>query len=275
MAWMMDEYSKLNGAYSPGVVTGKPLAIGGSEGRNSATGFGVAVTVRRALQHLGLDPAHCSASIQGFGNVGKHAALAFKNLLGGTVKAVSCWSPEERRAITYTHPNGVDPAFLDTITDNYGTIDNKRAEQAGYRLEDGDAWLSQDVDVLIPGAVEGVINARTVHQIKDTVRLIAEAANGPTTPEADAVLAGAGMFVIPDILCNSGGVTCSYFESVQNDTNYYWSPEEVEQRLQHRMTVAFDSVLRMAESRKVYMRDAAYMIAIDRVVQAMTLRGWL
>jgi glutamate dehydrogenase (NAD(P)+) len=275
MAWMMDEYSKLVGTHVPGVVTGKPVGIGGSKGRSSATGMGVTIAVRRALKHLGIASQECTASVQGFGNVGQHAALGFQRVLGGKVLAISCWCPKDRCAYTFSKDDGVDPKFLQSITDTHGTIDRQRAVEAGYEVQDGNAWLSKDVDVLIPAAVEGVITGRTVQRISEQVRVLAEAANGPTTPEADQVLRQSQVFVIPDILCNAGGVICSYFEGVQNETNYYWTLGEVQQRLAQRMTTAFDSVLEMAERRQAYMRDAAYMIAIERVVYAMGTRGWV
>ena len=162
-----------------------------------------------------------------------------------------------------------------TITDQYGTINKDKAQDAGYTIEDGDAWISKDVDVLIPAALEGQINAESVQKISKQVKILAEAANGPTTPEADAVLEQNGVFVIPDFLCNAGGVTVSYFEGVQNDQNFYWSREEVLERLNQKMTDAFKSVLDMALSKKVYTRDAAYMVSIDKVVKAMRLRGWI
>jgi glutamate dehydrogenase (NAD(P)+) len=157
----------------------------------------------------------------------------------------------------------------------YGTIDKDRAAAAGYVIEDGDVWITKDVDVLIPAALEGQINGETVKRISDRVRLVAEGANGPTTPEADEVLKGNGIFVIPDFLCNAGGVTVSYFESVQNDMNYYWTKEEVLRSLDTKITQAFNGVVELAKSEQVYMRDAAYMVAINRVVKAMELRGWL
>jgi glutamate dehydrogenase len=275
MAWMMDEYSRLVGRYSPGVITGKPLGTGGSEGRKSATGVGVVVSVQQALEHLGIEPTRCSASVQGFGNVGQYAAIGFVEMLGGKVAAVSCWSPREHRSYTVCKHGGADPRFLQSITDAYGTVDIGQATAAGYSIEDGDAWLSKDVDVLIPAAIEGSITAETVHKISPHVRVLAEAANGPTTSKADAVLAKSDIFVIPDLLCNSGGVICSYFEGVQNESNYYWTAEEVNARLVPKMTGAFHSVLDMAQGRNVYMRDAAQMIAVDRVVKTMEARGWL
>ncbi len=165
--------------------------------------------------------------------------------------------------------------FLQSITDVYGTIEKERALEADYQLEDGEEWITKDADVLIPGALEGQINAETVQRMSDRVKLIAEGANGPTTPEADEVLKNNEVFVIPDFLCNAGGVTVSYFESVQNDMNYYWTKDEVLKHLDTKITQAFNSVLEMAEGEGVFMRDAAYMVAINRVVQAMELRGWL
>jgi glutamate dehydrogenase (NAD(P)+) len=274
MAWMMDEYSKLAGQYSPSVVTGKPLSAGGSEGRTSATGVGVVVHVQEALRHLGIDPKTCTASIQGFGNVGQYTARAFQEL-GGKVVAISFWSNKDKRSYTLTKADGADAQFLMSVTDQFGTVDYQKAVAAGYGLEDGAAWLSKDVDVLIPAATEGVITGETVKQISSHVKVLAEAANGPTTPEADQVLSKSKVFLIPDFLCNAGGVVTSYFEGVQNDQNYYWSPEEVNEKLTFKMSRAFHSVLDMSKKRGVYMRNAAYMIAIDRVVQAMKARGWI
>jgi glutamate dehydrogenase (NAD(P)+) len=275
MGWMMDEYSKLVGQYTPGVITGKPVGGGGSLGRTEATGFGVIYAVREAMHHLKLDPAKSVAGLQGFGNVSQYAAIGFVELLGGKVACVSCWDREDRTAYTFSHKNGVNPRFLQSITDQYGTIDKEKAREAGYEIEDGDAWITKDVDVLIPGALEGQVNGESVKRLSSRVRIVAEGANGPTTPEADEVLKANGIFVIPDFLCNAGGVTVSYFESVQNDMNFYWTREEVLQRLDTKMTQAFQSVLELSEKEKVYMRDAAYMVAIGRVVKAMELRGWI
>jgi len=273
MGWMMDEYSKLVGQYTPGVITGKPVGGGGSLGRKEATGYGVIYTVREAMKHLKLDSTKSVAAIQGFGNVSQYAAIGFTELLGGKVACVSYWDRQDRASYTILHPDGINPRFLQSITDTYGAIDKDAAVTAGYRVDSGDAWIEQDVDVLIPAALEGQINAETVKRISDRVKLVAEGANGPTTPEADAVFQQNNVFVIPDFLCNAGGVTVSYFEGVQNDMNFYWTSEEVLQRLDTKITQAFDSVVKMAESEKVYMRDAAYMVAIDKVVKAMELRG--
>ena len=275
MGWMMDEYSKLRGEYVPGVITGKPVGGGGSRGRTAATGFGVVVTVREAMKHLDIDARTQTASIQGFGNVAQYAARTFIEMLGGKVICVSCWDNTDKVAYTYTKMDGIDPYFLQGITDEYGTINREEAERAGYQVEDGDAWLYKDVDVLIPAAVEGVITGENVKNISEQVKILAEGANGPTTPEADVVLKERGVFVIPDFLCNAGGVTCSYFEQVQNDMNYYWSEEEVLNKLDDNMAQAFNSVLETALEKNLYMRDAAYWVAIAKVETAMRLRGWV
>jgi len=275
MGWMMDEYSKLRGEYVPGVITGKPVGSGGSLGRTAATGFGVVVTIREAMRHLGLNPIGSTASIQGFGNVAQYAALTFIEMLGGRVISVSCWDREDKKPYTYSKEDGIDPYFLQDITDQYGTIDKEQARQANYMIEPGDAWAVKDVDVLNPAAIEGVITGENVQQISSHVKILAEGANGPTTLDADAELKKRGVFVIPDFLCNAGGVTCSYFEQVQNDMNYYWSEEEVLGKLDQKMNEAFKAVLQMSLNKDIFMRDAAYWVAIGRVEKAMRLRGWL
>jgi len=275
MGWMMDEYSKLVGQFTPGVITGKPLGGGGSLGRTEATGYGVIYTVREAMKHLKLDPAKSIAALQGFGNVAQYAAIGFREILGGKVACVSCWDREDKCSYTFSHPSGIDPKYLQSITDQYGTIDKGKAHGAGYVLEEGDAWITKEADVLIPGALEAQVNAESIKKVHSRVKIIAEGANGPTTPEADEFIKAHNIFDIPDFLCNAGGVTCSYFEGVQNDMNFYWTKQEVLERLDTKMTQAFNSVLEMSEKEKVYMRDAAYMVAIARVVKAMELRGWI
>jgi len=275
MAWMMDEYSKLVGQYTPGMITGKPLGGGGSLGRTEATGYGVTYCIREAMKHLKLDPKACTASIQGFGNVSQYATIGFTEILGGKVVCVSCWDNKDKKSYTFSKKDGVDGRFLLTITDQYGTIDKDAAKKAGYEVEDGDAWLAKEVDVLIPAALEGQVTGENVGKISQKVKIVAEGANGPVTIDADKEFQKRGILDIPDFLCNSGGVTTSYFESVQNDMNFYWSTEEVLKRLDDKISVAFHGVLKMSQDHKVYMRDAAYMVAIDRVVKAMQLRGWV
>ncbi len=275
MAWMMDEYSKLTGNYAPGAFTGKPVDMGGSLGRTEATGYGVIFTVREAMKHLGIDPKSSVAAIQGFGNVAQYAAIGFKEILGGKVACVSCYDLNDRKPYTYSHPDGVDPKFLQSITDQYGTIDAAKAKAAGYLQEHEMAWIDKEADVLIPAALENMLTAETAPRIHKRMQIIAEGANGPTTLEGDTIIKERGLFVIPDFLCNAGGVTTSYFESVQNDMNFYWHRDEVLERLDHKMTKAFQDVLEMSIGRKVHMRDAAYLVAIDKVVRAMRLRGWV
>jgi glutamate dehydrogenase (NAD(P)+) len=275
MGWMMDEYSKLVGCFTPGVITGKPLGGGGSLFRTPATGFGCIVTVREALKYLGIDGKNTTCALQGFGNVSQYAALTYLDMIGGKIVCVSCWDNHDKCSYTFTRKTGVDPKFLQSITDEYGTVNKAKAKEAGYEIEDADAWIAKDVDILIPAAIEGVINGDTVKNVSKKVRIVVEGANGPTTPEADEVFKANNVFVIPDFLCNAGGVTCSYFEGVQNDMNFYWAESEVQKRLDEKMTIAFHKVLEMAKARKVYMRNAAYMVAIDAVVKAMMLRGWV
>ncbi len=275
MGWMMDEYSKLAGQFTPGVITGKPVGGGGSLGRTEATGYGVIYTLREAMRHLKMDSRKARASLQGFGNVAQYAAIGFKEILGGEVVSVSYWDRQDKASYTVSNEKGFDPRFLQSITDQYGSIDKAQATQNGYSIEDAQAWLTKDVDVLIPAALEGQINAQNVAGISPKVRIIAEGANGPTTPDADAIIRERKIFMLPDFLCNSGGVTVSYFESVQNDMNYYWPREEVLQKEDAILTSAFQAVLETAISENVYMRDAAYMVAIARVVKAMQLRGWI
>ncbi len=275
MGWMMDEYSRITGQYTPGIITGKPVGGGGSLGRTEATGFGVTYNIREAMKRLKIDSTKSVAAIQGFGNVAQYAAKGFISQLGGKVVCVSYWDREDRTSYTVSKDDGIDPDFLMSITDQYGSISKDAANKAGYKIESGDAWIGKEADVLIPAALEGQINAETVKEIHDRVKIVAEGANGPTTPEADEALKAHDVFVIPDFLCNSGGVTTSYFESVQNDMNFYWTKKEVLQKLDDKMTQAFEDVYDMAQTQKVFMRDAAYMVAINRVVKAMELRGWL
>jgi glutamate dehydrogenase len=275
MGWMMDEYSKLTGQYAPSVFTGKPVSGGGSLGRTEATGFGAIYNIREAMKYLNIDPKNSVAAIQGFGNVAQYAAIGFVEMLGGMVACVSCWDRNEKKAFTYSHKNGVNARFLLSITDQYGTIDKQKAMDDGYVVEGGDAWISKEANVLIPAAMENQLTTDTIKQMSSQVKLVAEGANGPTTLEADEYFKSKNIFIIPDFLCNSGGVTTSYFEGVQNDMNYYWSKEEVLQRLDAKMTTSFKDILDMAEKEKAYMRDAAYMVSIQRVVDAMKVRGWL
>jgi glutamate dehydrogenase len=275
MGWMMDEYCKRVGEYVPGVITGKPVGGGGSLGRAAATGYGVVVTIREALKALKIDPKKSAVAIQGFGNVGQYAAKLFADLLGGKVLCVSCWDRADKRPYAFSKDSGVDAAFLTSITDQYGTIDKAKAKAAGYVIEDGDAWLEKPATILIPAALGVSITAESAGRIQNTVKIVAEGGNGTTAPEGEAVLLKKGVTFVPDFLCNAGGVTCSYFEQVQNDMNFYWTEDEVNKRLDEKMSTAFHAVYEMAQKKKVDMRIAAYMVAVERVAWAMHMRGWI
>jgi glutamate dehydrogenase len=274
MIWMMDEYERLTGAKYPGFITGKPVGMGGSLGRTEATGFGVVYTLREALKELGIDIKNTSAAFQGFGNVSQYAVKLYQEY-GGKAVCVSCWDQKENKSYTFIKKSGIDLDELLGITDKFGGIDKAKANQLGYEVADAEAWIQQDVDILVPAALENQINAETVQKISAKVKVVAEGANGPTTPEADEVFKKKNIFVIPDFLANAGGVTCSYFEQVQCNMNYFWTKEEVLSKLDNIMTSAFHAVYGLAKQKKAYMRDAAYMIAVSRVAEACKLRGWV
>ena len=271
MLWMLDEYEAIHGGRYPGFITGKPVGMGGSLGRTEATGFGVIYTLREALKVLGMDLAKTTASVQGFGNVAQHAVQRYTEL-GGTVVAISCWDQADKVSYTFRKKDGICLKELRGITDKFGGIDKDRASELGYERLPGGAWLEQEVDILIPAALENQINRETVTKIAKSVKVIVEGANGPTTPEADEVIKQRDIFVSPDFLTNAGGVTCSYFEQVQCNTNYYWEKDEVLAKLDTKMTSAFAAVYDLAKRRKLYMRDAAYMIAVNRVAGGQAAR---
>jgi len=274
MLWMLDEYEAIHGGHYPGFITGKPVGMGGSQGRTEATGYGVIYTVREALKQLGMDPKATSASVQGFGNVAQYAIRLYREL-GGTVVCVSSWDNTDQVSYSFRKASGVDPDELMGVTDRFGGIDKNKARELGYEVLPGEAWLEQAVDILMPSAIENQIRGDNVGKIHNQVRLIAEGANGPVTPEADQVIVERGIFQIPDFLANAGGVTCSYFEQVQSNMNNYWKKEEVLEKLDAAMTSAFLAVSDLAARRKLPMRDAAYVISINRVAQACRDRGWV
>ncbi|MEA3558143.1 MAG: Glu/Leu/Phe/Val dehydrogenase, partial [Candidatus Thermoplasmatota archaeon] len=274
MLWMLDEYEQINGGKYPGFITGKPVGSGGSLGRTEATGYGVVYHLREALKELDLEPAKTSAAVQGFGNVAQYAIELYKQL-GGKVVCVSCWDQKYRTSYTYLKEEGVNLEELRSITDRFGTVDRKKAEEKGYKRLPGEDWIKQNVDILIPAALENEINGETVKYVSDMLKLVVEGANGPTTPEADEILRKKGVMVVPDFLANAGGVICSYFEQVQCNMNYYWEKDEVLGKLDDKMTSAFHTVLDLSKKRDISMRDAAYMIAISRVAEASKLRGWI
>lgn len=273
MIWMLDEYESIHQGKYPGLITGKPVGLGGTLGRTEATGYGVIRVLADALKVKDIDIKKCTASVQGFGNVAYYACEKFHEL-GGRVVCVSCWDNKDKCAYAYRRNSGINIRELHDISDVYGTIDKTKAIELGYEVLPGDTWLAQDVDILIPAALENQINEETVLRIHPNVKVIAEGSNGPTTPEADAVLKERNIFVIPDFLCNAGGVTCSYFEQVQSNLNFYWNKEEVLERLDEKMSSAFRKVYELSQLKGLYMRDAAYHIAIHSVARACVLRGW-
>lgn len=274
MLWMMDEYEAMHAAKYPGVITGKPVGAGGSLGRTEATGYGVIYTLREAMKELGLKAEETTASCQGFGNVSQYAIELYQKM-GGKVIAASYWDQDDKKPYTFRKASGLDLDELMPITDKFGGVNQGKLKDLGYELLDGDAWIEQEVDILIPSALENQINEETVERIAKNVKIIAEGANGPTTIEADKVIAQRGIFVIPDFLANAGGVTCSYFEQVQCNMNFFWEKDEVLNRLDTTMSNAFQAVSDLAKKKKLYMRDAAYVISIDRVAQACRNRGWV
>ena len=274
MLWMLDEFEAIHGGRYPGFITGKPVGMGGSLGRTQATGYGVVYTIREALKELDVRPQDTTASVQGFGNVSQYA-IELYNQIGGVVTCVSSWDQEAQASYCLFKPDGIDLAELRSITDKFGGIDKGKAQDMGYQCLPGEAWIEQEADILVPAALENQITVESAPKISGRVKLIAEGANGPTTPEADEILHGRGIFVIPDFLANAGGVTCSYFEQVQSNMNYYWEQDEVLGKLDLKMTSAYLAVSQLARRQKAYMRDAAYMLAIERVAVACRDRGWV
>lgn len=263
MAWMMDEYSKIVGKNQFGVITGKPLGIGGSAGRDDATARGGLYTIREAAKECGIDLMKATVAIQGYGNAGYNAASLCKTLFGSEIVAIS----DSKGGIF--SKKGLDPEAVLEHKAKTGSVINF----PDTRPISNESLLELDVDILIPAALENVITDSNAPKIK--AKIVAELANGPTTPEADDILYKKGVHVIPDFLCNAGGVTVSYFEMVQNFYMYYWEEKEVHERLDKKMTTAYHSVLDASKEYGINMRQAAYVVAVKRVVEAMKLRGWV
>ena len=277
MLWIMDEYDTIARSRKPGFVTGKAVGVGGSLGRTEATGFGAIFCVREALKRLNIDFKNATASVQGAGNVATYAVKKFTEY-GGKVVAISCWDAHDKKAYTYSCEEGINPEdlFAPGTLDKFGTIDSQKARSFGWQQEDSDAWLEKPVTVLIPAALGSAVHGDNVNKIDfDSVKVYAEAANTPTTLEADKVIKEKNIYLIPDFLCNAGGVTVSYFEQVQNNMNYYWPKDEVLQKLEKIMTDAFNDVADLSEKENLYARDAAYVIAVRRVAHAVKGRGWV
>ncbi len=262
MAWMFDEYVTLAGYIDFGMITGKPLPLGGSVGRIDATARGGLYTLREAAGVLGLELKGATTAIQGYGNAGSFAHRLGQELLGLKVVAVS-----DSKGGIY-NPDGLDPEEVFRHKQETGSVINF----PGAKNITNEELLTLDVDVLVPAALEGVITEANAGDIK--AKVIVELANGPTTPEADRILHERGVYVIPDFLCNAGGVTVSYFEMVQNAYNYYWDADTVYRRLDRKMTEAFHAVHNTAKEYGVHPRMAAYLVAVQRVAEAMRLRGW-
>jgi glutamate dehydrogenase (NAD(P)+) len=263
MGWMMDEYETLRGEHHPGVITGKPLALGGSQGRGDATARGGIYVLREAAKVLGINLQGKTMAVQGFGNAGQYAALLGSEILGLRLVAAS-----DSKGGVY-NKKGLDPKKLVDYKLKTGSLQ-------GFPEADfisNEELLELDVTVLFPSALENVITAGNAGKIR--CKISCELANGPTTPEADEILFKNNIFVLPDFLANAGGVTVSYFEQVQNTYNFYWSLSEVHQRLDEKMTQAFHGVYEMYLREKIDMRQAAYLVAVARVAEACKLRGWV
>jgi glutamate dehydrogenase (NAD(P)+) len=272
MAWMMDEYSTMVGYNAPGVITGKPVPLGGSRGRGDATARGGMYCIREAARELGIDlergsdGSGATIAVQGYGNAGQFAHKLTNELFRAKVVAAS----DSQGGIYCSH--GLDFAAVSAHKRDTGTVVGYRAQE-GCRDISNEELLTLDVDVLIPAALEGVIHRENGSKVQ--AKILAELANGPTTPEADEILFRNRVYVIPDFLCNAGGVTVSYFEQVQNAYGYYWDEDLVYDRLDNKMTAAFQSVHEVAQRYGIHNRLAAYIVAVARVAEACRLRGWI
>ena len=264
MSWMMDEYEVLTNRHHPAIITGKPLQLGGSLGRNDATARGGIYTVREACKKLGIDPAQATYAVQGFGNAGQFAATLHHDVLGGG-KLVAA---SDSRGGVY-NPDGIDPHALVKHKLETGRV----ADFPGTKPISNEELLELDVDILYPSALENVITEKNAANIK--CKISCELANGPTTPAADLILHKNGIHVIPDFLANAGGVIVSYFEQVQGTYQYWWPIEKVYKELDDKMTKAYNIVYDTHNEKGVHMRTAAYLVAVQRVVDAMKLRGWV
>jgi glutamate dehydrogenase (NAD(P)+) len=264
MAWMMDEYEVMVGHSHPGMITGKPLQVGGSQGRGDATARGGVYCVREAAKALNVDLSRSRYAIQGFGNAGQFAATLHREILGGgTLIAAS----DSRGGVM--NKNGLDAEALVRHKLETGGVANFPGSQPITNEE----LLELECDVLYPAALEGAITKNNAANIK--TKIVCELANGPTTPDADNILYERGIYVLPDFLANAGGVTVSYFEQVQNTYNYYWSLEDVHRQLDRKMTDAFHAVHEQSKRVKAHNRIVAYMVAVTRVAEACKIRGWV
>lgn len=261
MAWMMDEYSRMDEFNSPGFITGKPIVLGGSQGRDRATAQGVTIVIEQAAKRRDLEIKGARVVIQGFGNAGSFLAK-FMNDLGAKVVGIS-----DANGALYD-PEGLDIDYLLDRRDSFGTVTNLFENTIT-----NEELLELECDILVPAAIENQITAENAHNIK--ANIVVEAANGPTTSEATKILTERGILLVPDVLASAGGVTVSYFEWVQNNQGYYWTEEEVNEKLYKKMVEAFDNIYNVAMSRKIDMRLAAYMVGVRKTAEASRFRGWV
>jgi glutamate dehydrogenase (NAD(P)+) len=262
MGWMMDEFSKHRGYTTPGCITGKPMTLWGSLGRDDATARGAMYAIREAAKVTGVDLAKARVAIQGFGNAGTFGMALAQQMFGATVVAVS-----DSKGGIY-NPGGLNYAAVHEFKDATGSVVGFPEAET---ISNGDI-LEVDAEILIPAALESQITAQNASRVR--AKIVAEEANGPTVPEADEILFSRGVFVIPDFLCNAGGVTVSYFEWVQNQRGMPWELEDVHKRLDRKMTRAFNETLEASRRYRVDMRKGAYCVAIARVAEAVRARGW-
>lgn len=260
MAWMMDEYSMMDAFNSPGFITGKPIVLGGSQGRDRSTALGVVIAIEEAAKRRGKQIEGSRVVIQGFGNAGSFLAK-FLYDMGAKVVGIS----DAHGALH--DPNGLDIDYLLDRRDSFGTVTNLFEDTITNK-----ELFELDCDILVPAAISNQITKDNAHDIK--AEIVVEAANGPTTPEATKILTERGILLVPDVLASAGGVTVSYFEWVQNNQGYYWTEEEVNEKLREKLVKAFDNVYSLAEARKVDMRLAAYIVGIKRTAEAARYRGW-
>ncbi|WPS89654.1 Glu/Leu/Phe/Val dehydrogenase [Brevibacillus halotolerans] len=261
MAWMMDEYSCIREFDSPGFITGKPIALGGSHGRETATAKGVTICIREAAKKVGINLEGARVVVQGFGNAGSYLSK-FMHDAGAKVVGIS-----DAYGALYD-PNGLDIDYLLDRRDSFGTVTKLFTNTISNK-----ELLELDCDILVPAAIENQITADNAHNIKASI--IVEAANGPTTLEATKILTERGILLVPDVLASSGGVTVSYFEWVQNNQGYYWTEEEVEEKLERVMVRSFENVYQTSQTRRVNMRLAAYMVGARKMAEASRFRGWV
>jgi glutamate dehydrogenase len=274
MLWMLDEYETIHGSKAPGFITGKPVDLGGSAGRKEATGYGLMIVVREALKELELKAVNTTASIQGFGNIAQNAIQLYQQM-GGMVKCVSSWNQEDQTSYSFRKKEGIDLDELLSITNPFGEIHKTKAIELGYECLAGDAWIEQNVDILAPTALENQITPENAGKISQNVKIIAEGADGAIHPKAEQILLQRGIKIIPDILANAGGMICSYYEQVQSNMNYYWKRDEVLGKLDVHLSSIYIDLSNFAINRKATLRDAVYLVAVNRVAIACQERGWV